>query len=274
MSTQKITVGNVEIISVVDVPFQAPFSIFYPDRTAEELAPYKEMYPASSSGDMFKTQAATYALRSGNTTVLCDTGIGPGPIEMLGGIQGQLLNALNEAGVPPDSIDIVVHTHMHGDHVGWNLNTNGKPNFPNARFLAPQGDWDYFEPIRDQNQQMEQIIPLKESGRLELYSGEKQVTPELTMVPTPGHTPGHSSLIVASAGEKAFVMGDMAHHPSQVEEVEWCASFDVDKTTVVGSRRKIFDQAEQDGAPVAFCHFPEPFGKLVRTNGKRIFQAL
>lgn len=274
MSPQKITVGNVEIISVVDVPFQAPFAIFFPDRSGEEFAPYKEMYPASSSGDIFKTQASTFALRSSGTTVLCDTGIGPGPIEVLGGIKGRLLDGLGEAGITPDSVDIVVHTHMHADHVGWNLNANGEPNFPNARYLAPQGDWDYFEPIKDQNQQMQQIIPLRESGLLELYSGEKQVTPELTMVPTPGHTPGHSSLVVASGGEKALVMGDMAHHPAQVNEVEWCAAFDIDKTTVVGSRKKIFDQAEQDGSTVAFGHFPEPFGRLVRSNGKRVFQAL
>lgn len=274
MSPPKITVGNVEITSVIDVPFQAPFQIFYPDRTAEEFAPYKEMYPASSSGDIFKTQASVFALRSSGQTVLCDTGFGPGPIEMLGGIQGRLLDALNEAGVAPDSVNVVVHTHMHADHVGWNLTTNGEPNFPNARYFAPQADWDYFEPIADQNPQMKQIIPLKESGRLELFTGEKELTPELTMIPTPGHTPGHSSLIVSSAGEKAFVMGDMAHHPAQVEEVAWCASFDVDKTTVVNSRRKIFDQAEHDAAPVAFGHFPAPFGKLVRSNGKRIFQAL
>lgn len=274
MSPQKITVGNVEIISVVDTPFQVPFNIFFPDRTAEEFAPYKEMYPASSSGDMFRTHASTFALRSGGATLLCDTGIGPGPIDMLGGIQGRLIQALNEAGVQPESVDIVVHTHMHADHVGWNLNKDNVPNFPKARYLAPQADWDYFQPIADQNPQMRQIIPLMDTGRLELFSGEKQLTPELTMVPTPGHTPGHSSLVVSSNGEKAFVMGDLAHHPSQVHECEWCAAFDLDKPAAVESRRKLFDQAEQAEATVAFPHFPEPFGRLIRDNGKRIFQGL
>lgn len=274
MPADRITVGNVEIISVVDVPFQAPFSIFFPDRTADELGPYKEMYPNSSDGDMFKTQAGAYALRSDGKTVLCDTGIGPGPIDMLGGIQGRLIDALNDAGVAPDSVDVVVHTHLHADHVGWNVNSDNSPNFPKATYYAPQADWDFFLAAKDQNPQMGQVIPLKDTGRLELYSGELTVTSELTMVPTPGHTPGHSSLVISSNGEHAIVMGDISHHPAQVNEVEWCPSFDVDKPTSIASRKKILDQAEKDGVSVAFGHFPEPFGKLVRSDSKRIFQAL
>lgn len=274
MPPQKITVGNVEIISVVDTPMQFPFSIFMPDRQASEFDPYRDLYPESFAGEMFATQAGTYVLRSEGKTVLCDTGIGPGPIAMLGGIEGRLVPALNEAGVPPGSVDIVVHTHLHGDHVGWNVDTDGAPNFPNARYFGPQADWDVFSAALNMNPQMAQVTPLKESGQLELYSGELTVTAELTMIPTPGHTPGHHSLVVSSAGDGAYVMGDMAHHPAQLDHVDWCASFDMDHPTVIESRRKVFDDAEQNGLPVAFCHFPEPFGKIVRSNGKRIFQAL
>jgi glyoxylase-like metal-dependent hydrolase (beta-lactamase superfamily II) len=274
MSPNKITVGNVEIISVVDTPMQFPWNIFFPNLTDDDFAQYREMYPSSFGEGMFATQAGTYVLRSEGKTVLCDTGIGPGPIAMLGGIEGRFVPALNEAGVPPDSVDIVAHTHFHADHVGWNVNADGQPNFPNARYLGPQADWDAFSAALDANPQMAQITPLKESGRLELYSDELTLTSELTMIPTPGHTPGHHSLAVSSSGERAYIMGDMAHHPAQIDHIDWCAAFDMDHPTTIENRRRLFDDAEANGLPVCFCHFPEPFGKIVRSNGRRIFQAL
>jgi len=274
MSPKKITVGNVEIISVVDTPMQFPWNLPFPNLTEDDFAPYRELYPSSYGEGMFATQAGTYVLRSQGKTVLCDTGIGPGPIQMLGGIEGRLLRALSEAGVPTESVDVVVHTHLHMDHVGWNLNPENVPNFPSAQYLAPQADWDTFSAALDANPQMKQVTPLQEIGRLELYTGETTITPELTMIPTPGHTPGHHSLAVSSAGERAYVMGDMAHHPAQLDHIDWCASFDMDHPTTIESRRKVFDDAEENGLPVGFCHFPEPFGKLVRSNGKRIFQVL
>jgi glyoxylase-like metal-dependent hydrolase (beta-lactamase superfamily II) len=96
----------------------------------------------------------------------------------------------------------------------------------------------------------------------------------VTTYPTPGHTPGHTSLLISSNGERAIVTGDLAHHPAQVNHTEWCSAFDTDHATTSQTRRKVFDQMETDGLIAAFCHFPDPFGKLVRADGKRIFQAL
>ncbi|MFQ5471652.1 MAG: MBL fold metallo-hydrolase [Dehalococcoidia bacterium] len=274
MSVDKIQVGNVEIISVVDTPMQFPWAIFLPSVELSEIEKYREMYPDTFGEGAIATQAGTYVLRSEGKTILCDTGIGPGPIEMLGGIGGKLLDNLAAKGVPADSIDIVAHTHLHVDHVGWNIGANGQPTFPNARYLAPQEDWDLFGSNLDANPHMNQVIPLKDDGRLDIYSGEHALTSELTLIPSPGHTPGHHSLMVSSSGERAIVMGDMAHHPSQVDQIEWCSAFDIDHPTVIENRRKLFDQAEADGLISAFCHFPQPFGKLVRLDGKRVFQTL
>jgi glyoxylase-like metal-dependent hydrolase (beta-lactamase superfamily II) len=165
----------------------------------------------------------------------------------------------------------VVFTHLHGDHVGWNISPQCKPNFPNARFFVPQIDWDHFKADLAGQAQMQQVVPLEEMGLMELVSGEKAITPETTTYPTPGH----QSLMISSAGERALITGDLAHHPAQVDRTEWCSAFDVDRPKTAETRANVFAQLDADGIPVAFCHFVEaPFGKLVRLGTKRSWQAV
>lgn len=277
MAGAKITVGNVEIVSLLDTPMEFDWGMFFPRNSRGDFDPYRDSYPGSYAGDKFRTYAHCYALRSAGKTVLVDTGIGPGPIAFLGGIRGTLLDDMTAKGVAPDSVDTVVFTHLHGDHVGWNLGPDGAPNFSAARYLVPQADWDYFTEAAavSQNPQIgASVLPLKELGVLDLFSGEKAITDELTTFPTPGHTPGHTSILVSSAGEKAIVTGDLAHHPAQVDRTDWSSGFDGDPTRAVETRKKVFDQLEAEGLVAAVCHFPDPgFGKLVRLEGKRVFQA-
>jgi glyoxylase-like metal-dependent hydrolase (beta-lactamase superfamily II) len=274
MTGPKITVGNVEIISLVDLPFELPWSMVFPGRERSEIEPYQAMYPVANGKTGVQTQAGAYALRTQGKTVLIDTGFGPGPIAFLGGARGRLLDDMRDKGVDPESIDLVAITHLHGDHVGWNLDSDGKPNFPNARYLIPQGDWDYFNTMLETNRQMEQVIPLKDLGRMDLISGETELTADVQAMPTPGHTPGHTSFVIASGGEKAVITGDLAHHPAQLNETDWCPVFDDNSTASSESRKRVCDMLEADGVVAAFCHFPAPFGKLIRADGKRVFQAL
>ena len=270
----KITVGNVDVVALVDLPFELPWSMVFPGRQQSEIEPYQAMYPFANGKTGVQTQASAYALRSQGKTILVDTGLGPGPIGFLGGAGGRLLDDMRDKGIEPESIDVVAITHLHGDHVGWNLNSEGKPNFPNARYLIPQGDWDYFITMLETNAQMSQVTPLEGLGRMDLISDETELTADVRAMPTPGHTPGHTSYIVASGGEKAVITGDLAHHPAQVNETNWCPVFDENSSASNESRRRVVEMLEADGAIAAFCHFPAPFGKIVRLNGKRIFQAL
>jgi glyoxylase-like metal-dependent hydrolase (beta-lactamase superfamily II) len=269
----KITIGNVEVIALVDLPFELPWSMIFPGREQAEVEPYQAMYPFASGKAGLQTQAGAYALRAQGKTVLIDTGLGPGPIAFLGGARGRLLDDMREKGVDPGSIDTVAVTHLHGDHVGWNLD-GGKPNFPNARYLIPQGDWDYFNTMLETNAQMGQVTPLKALGVMDLISGETELTSDVRAMPTPGHTPGHTSYLIASGGEKAVITGDLAHHPAQVHETKWCPVFDENSSASSESRRRVVEMLEAEGAIAAFCHFPAPFGKIVRLEGKRVFQAL
>lgn len=279
MAGAKVTVGNVEIVSLLDTPMEFDWGMFFPRNDRTDFDPFRDRYPGSYAGDgKFRTYAHCYALRSEGQTVLVDTGLGPGPIAFLGGIRGHLVEEMNAKGVPPDSVNVVVFTHLHGDHVGWNLTPDNEPTFPGARYLVPQGDWDYFTKadVAAQNPQIgASVLPLQAVGVLDLFSGEKAITPELTTYPTPGHTPGHTSIMVSSAGERALVTGDLAHHPAQVDRSEWCSGFDGDPAQAVETRNRVFDRLEADGLLAAICHFPDPgFGKLVRLQGRRVWQAL
>jgi glyoxylase-like metal-dependent hydrolase (beta-lactamase superfamily II) len=274
MATPKITVGNVEIVALVDMPMELPWQIIFAGIPLSEFDAYRELYPKSFGEGRFATQCGAYAIRSDGRTVLCDTGIGPGPIQFLGGARGRLLDDMRDKGVRPEDVDTVIFTHLHGDHVGWTLSADNQPTFPNARHLVPREDWDYFGKVLETNQQMQKVLPLEELGTLDLFSGERAITPKITTYPTPGHTPGHTSLLINSGGEKAIITGDLAHHPAQVDRVDWCSSFDTNAAETTATRQKVFDWMEADGLIAAFCHFPEPFGRLIRAEGKRVFQAL
>jgi glyoxylase-like metal-dependent hydrolase (beta-lactamase superfamily II) len=276
MPTSTIVVGKTQIIALLDTYMQFPWSVFLPDVARSEIDAYKDLYPGSfgEPDAMFRTCASAYVIRSEGKTIVCDTGVGPGPHAWLGGLTGNLLADMESTGVSADEVDTVVHTHLHGDHVGWNLAADGKPTFPRARYLAPQADWDLFRRTAVQPADAARGAS-RADGLLELVSGEKTITSEVTTYPTPGHTPGHQSIMVTSARERAIVTGDLAHFPAQVDRIEWCPSFDLDKTTNTETRRKLFQQLEADGVITAFCHFAEaPFGRLIRSEGKRIWQAI
>jgi glyoxylase-like metal-dependent hydrolase (beta-lactamase superfamily II) len=119
------------------------------------------------------------------------------------------------------------------------------------------------------------VTPLESLGVLDLLAGEKALTDEVTAFLTPGHTPGHMSLLISSEGEKALITGDAMGHVAQVTEPGWCEVFDSDQQLAQRTRENLLDRIEADGMKIAAGHFPAPgFGKIVRLEGKRYWQAL
>jgi glyoxylase-like metal-dependent hydrolase (beta-lactamase superfamily II) len=275
MPGYKISIGNCEIVSLTDAQMQFPWNMIFPSISEADREPYRELYPYCYGDVGFRTDAGAYAVRSSGKTVLVDTGIGPGPIAMLGGLEGKMIEDMKSKGITPEEVDIVVHTHLHFDHVSWNLTKDGKPTFPNATYYAPGADLTYFEANLQANPQMASVLPLRDMGKLQTYSGETTLTPDITTIPTPGHTPGHHSVLVASGGEKAIVTGDVAHHPMQMDHTEWSPAFDVDPQASAATRKALADRMENEGIVAAFCHFPgEGFGRITRSGSRRVFQAL
>ena len=198
---------------------------------------------------------------------------------MVGGAEGRLLQELDSAGVSPGEIDTVFFSHLHFDHVGWNITHEPgaapRATFPNARYVAHRADWEVF-----QRPEVLELFPphwdlalgpLQDLGVLDLLDGERALTGEITAIPTPGHTPGSMSLAVASGGQRAYIMGDVFHGPTQVTETDWKFSFDMDGDQGIATRTAMIERAESEDAIIAICHHGG-FGRIVRAEGRRYWQ--
>ncbi len=285
-----VTVGNVEITPVLDmVPPPREATMMFTSTTDSDWEQYQDVLEEGQ----LQLYYGVWVVRSQGKLILVDTGMGPGPHPDRGNRTGNLYEELRPVLTPPDNtqntnvspsdqIDIVVHTHLHFDHVGWNLRYQGgmpAPTFRRATYLVPKLDWDHFtapDVIDTAPQVKTQVMPLRRLRKMELIEGEHSITDEVMTYPTPGHTPGHQSILITSQGEKAIIAGDVLHSKVQVQESAWCAGVDIDKAASANSREWLLNSAEQDGAVVAAGHFhpSENLGKIVRLEGRRYWQGL
>ena len=289
----RVSVGNVEVLGLTDAIVDSARGLkqLFPDVPLEAWAPYRERYPeVFSAADSWRGHFGCYLIRSQGRTVLVDTGIGdrttnPNFIAVFLNDRGEgrLLDELKGVGVSPDDVDTVVLSHLHPDHVGWNLSGSGpdvRPTFPKARYLVHRDDWNAFRRPDVIGQfpfgyWEETIGPLESLGVLDLITGEHSLTSEVTVIPTPGHTAGHVSLAIASQGQHGLVMSDVAIHPALVTEDGWASAAEMDPALAAPTRRAFLDRAEAENATVFACHYPaRGFGKIVRIDGRRYWQGL
>jgi glyoxylase-like metal-dependent hydrolase (beta-lactamase superfamily II) len=196
-------------------------------------------------------------------------------------IRETLISEILETGLSLDDISIVFMTHLHLDHVGTNMTkteTGWAPTFKNAKYMVSKEDWDLFSRLTDSKQFeyiKEQVTPLIDLGIISFFSGETYISDEVITFPTPGHTPGHTSLIIKSGNETAVVLGDSAHIPPQVEETHWSPKADRNSSLSEQSRQKIMKYIEENGSIIASGHFPSPgFGTIITQNNKNTYQTL
>jgi len=290
MHESRFSVGNVEIIGITDieVDFPMPLTQVFPHVPVDAWAPYRERYPeVFPRPDTWHPHFGGFLMRSQGRTILVDTGMGssatnPGAVEMFtGGQDGHLIEELQSVGVRPEDIDTVFFTHLHPDHVGWNLTQgdgDARATFPQARYVTHEADWNAFKRPEVQANfpfpfWQETLGPLEALGVLDLLSGEQALTGEITAIPTPGHTPGSMSLSIASGRERALIIGDVVTNPAQVTETDWVFAFDMEPDVAVQTRKQMIDRAEADEALVIACHFPSPgHGRLIRLEGRRYWQ--
>jgi glyoxylase-like metal-dependent hydrolase (beta-lactamase superfamily II) len=245
-------------------------------------------------------------LQSEGKTILIETGVGDkgreswqaSPLE-----QGNLLSDLAAHGFRPEDVDIVINTHLHADHCGWNTrylpagqaglpaeqaglpagkaeqDGNLVPTFPSARYFIQRGEW---EAARHPNERTratylaENLTPLEESGQLQLIEGETRVTSEVVVIPSPGHTEHHASVVITSGGEVALYVGDIAQHRVQLERLAWVAAFDVLPLVSLETKRGLMERAIRENALVISVHLPFPgAGRMTTTpEGRRRWQPL
>ena len=278
MPDYSVNVGDAEIISVSAV-------IFTSNRPTSFLRLIPMNGPPTPTSlrikALIRMNVGSFVLRVADADALVDTGLGEGDHPFENSEWGLLADDMARKGIVPEEIDTVIITHLHRDHVGWNMvEENGvrTPFFPNARYYIPRADWDVF--TRRAGMAMfayiaEQVMPLLDLGALEFVEGEHAIGSHITALPTPGHTPGHTSVLVSSAGESAVVLGDAAHVPVQAHHTDWSPRADTNPELSRQNRAELFDRMEKDHSLVVSGHFPVPgFGRLVRVSGRRYWRAL
>lgn len=211
--------------------------------------------------------------------IVVDTGAGNKETEKFHQIYGlenaginkrtSLEDGLAEAGVKPEDVKIVINTHLHFDHAGGNtyIDESGTvlPTFPNARYIVKQGEYDYATHTNERTAASyfeRNYVPLERTEQLELVSREKEIVKGIRVVPTPGHTPFHQSVLIESKGERAFYLGDLcpthAHLP-----LPWIMGYDVEPLVTLETKRRILKQAEDEDWLLIFEHDAEvPWGKV------------
>lgn len=274
---RKIRVGDAELIALQDSWTRRGPDGFFEGVNAAAWAPYPEWL---DDDGLMAHNFGSFLIHSHGKKMLVDTGLGQWPNDLDLKQPSSLLEVMQEAGVAPDEVDLVLFTHLHWDHTGWN--TRGEEGaleltFPNARYIVQQTEFDYWTSPGDKPAAAPDfdrvLAPIIAADRLELVTGEYAATREVVAVPTPGHTPGHVSFAVISGGERAYILGDAAHKPVQLSEPDWYPGFDMDPVESTRSRRMILDRAEQENALLAGGHFAFPsMGYPAQVYGRRSFR--
>jgi len=217
-------------------------------------------------------------LRSGGRLILIETGVGDKPgtarRQASAASEGNLLDGLAGLGVRPEEIDVVINTHLHADHCGWNTRiVDGvpQPTFANAEYLVMRDEWEaaldpdertratYLEP---------NLKPIEESGRLRLVEGETRVTAEVTILPCPGHSAGHATVVLSSGGETGVYTGDLVQMAVQLERTAWVSAFDILPLVSMRTKKALVEKAIDDQSLLICCHLPFPGGGRMTRNAE------
>jgi glyoxylase-like metal-dependent hydrolase (beta-lactamase superfamily II) len=253
--------GDLECMSLLDTidPFDPGF--FFPTIQEADIIDLTSKYniPLTNKFDI-----SSLLIRTGRNIVLIDTGMPTASKPQV----GMMIQNLKDVGISPWDIDTVIITHAHPDHIGGNLNSEHKLNYPAARYFINKTEFDFWisEPelkhmdpmIRQEMLDCVQknLISLKD--KLTVVEAGTDIIPGFQYIPVPGHTPGHAAVSITSGNKQLLFLADTSHHLMQLTQPDWVTPFDIDSDQARISRKKIFSQAASDHTLVFGSHFPFP----------------
>ena len=272
-------VGKVTVTRVVEMqlPVPAGAAMFMPQATPAELRKSAWLYLNFVSEDeMLQLSIHALLVQAPGLRLVVDTCVGNDrPRSITGGrpLSTNFLQDMEEVGWTRDSVDAVVCTHLHVDHVGWNtMLVDGKwvPTFPNARYLIGKREFEHWN--AEQGEETQQILsdsvrPILDAGLAELVELDHRISPEIRLVPSTGHTPGHVSVMIESEGESAVITGDMSHHPCQLAHPDWSPMFDSDREASAATRARLFAEWADQPILVIGTHYATPTAGHIRRDG-------
>jgi glyoxylase-like metal-dependent hydrolase (beta-lactamase superfamily II) len=218
-------------------------------------------------------------ISTGGKLILLDSGNGISALEATKGQAGRLMQNLAAAGVDPKNIDMVIMSHLHPDHTNGIRAADNSMAFPNAEIVVPAVDWAFW--MSDENVAKAQSNPLMKNyfanvkkiytgieSKVKKYDWDKEIAPGITSIGTPGHTPGHTSFVIASGGSKILISADVTNIPEFfLRNPDWHASYDADPELAQKTRHKFYDMASAEKATVVGFHFPFPAVGHVEKDG-------
>ena len=217
-----------------------PLDELFPDMSEEDWVPYRDRHPELVTGDFWRLPIMCFLVREGDVTVLVDTGAGPRGLwdDWMPEPESQegLLRELDERGVEREEIDIVLLTHVHIDHVGWNVQDDGSATFPRARYLLHEDALAAARRRADRPHIASCVLGLED--HLGTVTDGQEIVPGVSVVDLPGHDDGHIGLLV---GDHAVIVADAVPHPAQLDHPEWRFGYDEDHSRAIETRRRIRD---------------------------------
>src|SRR6202166_1654556 len=274
---QKWRIGRVTVTKIVELEVTGGRRLILPQATYEEILPIGWLQPhfADERGRL-KMSIHALVVETPSRRIIVDTCLGNDKqnrrIETWNNLQGPFLADLAAAGFPRESIDTVLCTHLHVDHVGWNtMKVDGKwvPMFPNARYLFGRIEHEHWAAASTREDMAhvlaDSVTPILDAGLATLVEYDHAIGAEISLLPTVGHTPGHVSVMIESRGERGMITGDFMHHPCQIAHPEWDTTADTAKEQGIRTRRIMFERLAGTPVLVVGTHFAgATAGRIVR----------
>lgn len=259
-----LLLGSIEVSTMCQGFAPLPLADECPGRTVDWAA-QRERHPwAFHDAGSWPWHVHGFSIRGPSAILMIDTGTGAFPPFVPWAESTPVEQAYAEAAIDPSDVDVVVMTHLHADHAGGGLDEAGEPRFPNARYVVHPADWMFFEDADDDEDYTARhgLDRVHELGMLDLGEDDREVVPGVTVVHTPGHTPGHRSVVVQEGDRTVLLTGDLLHLPVQAEHPSWRSSHDEDPAEGATSRTTMLERARDRAWTIGVPHLAHPFGTL------------